>query len=316
MIRSGPRRPGRVPTGQWGASSARATRRRGALAIQAHLEIALGGMADPVTEQRGQPLPGKCERRLHQEISRSLVGPERGHVRGDGERRRVEEEADEIEGVGAELEQGGPSELGPPASFAGRGVEHLLPALDEIEAPELARRDPLTGHPVEIHEAVLVVHGQEAALGLGRADDAIGIRGGLHEGLLAEHVTAVLDGEQAQVAMGVGRRGHHDQIRPLVLEQHGRIGVETAHAEAAAHALAPGGIGLARGHDLDAAQAVAGRKVEALGHAPQSHDGHADRRVLTAHSTRPPPGGWIVLAPFSSPRPEAPPPAPPWPRRP
>src|SRR5579884_3427354 len=179
---------------------------RSALAIQPHLEVALRRAADPVHHQRRGSFFGEPQRHQDYHIA-GVSGVCSGNLSGESGRKRAEKVTHQIERVRTEFIKSGLLERRPPCHFLyRRRMEHLLPALNEIETAKFAAVEPLARPAVNRHVAVLVVYREKPSVRAGGGDDFIGFGKCAHEGLFAKDVRAVREAQKAKIAVGVRRR--------------------------------------------------------------------------------------------------------------
>ena len=246
----------------------------GFFAVDAHFQVLFGGVADAVERERGQAFFGEAEGGIDEDVGvefRADLGGEDVDGFGQG----VEEEAGQIERVGAEFKERVLLQRTAPVGFLAGGVEHLLPALD-VEGPaELALFQAALGFGVVGHVAVLVVDAKEEIFGAGEFDDFGGFFDRRHERFFAEDVDAGFEGLAADFVVRTGRGAEDDEVRLGLGEEFFEAGVGFADAELGRHGLAGLRVGVRSGGNFQPGDGRAGGKVDAICDAAEADDASA-----------------------------------------
>src|SRR6266852_457735 len=248
---------------------------RNALTVQPHLEVTHRCVAHSVERDGRQPLARKAHRSLDENVGLADFRPHAWGLRRDGGRQRIEEKADQVQGVSAEFEKRGLFQAGPPV-FLGRGrVKHLLPALEEEDAHELAPGQPLLHTFENLHVAVLVVDCDPQPAAVGGHDYLVGFSKAADERLLAEDVRTVLEGQQGEVSMGGGGRPEDHKLGLGLLEQSFGVRPGLRKTKSAADLLAPPGVRFARPDELNPLHRGAGWEMNSFRNTTEAEQSHS-----------------------------------------
>ncbi len=168
---------------------------------------------------------------------------------GDRDRQRVEKEADEIKWVGPELIKCVLRKMRSPILFHRRGMQHLLPTLNEEWFAELAACEPFLRVTIYGHEPILVVNDDRPLLLLGGGDHFVGFSNILHEWFLAKHMRLMSQSEEAQFPVGSWRRRNDNYIWRFLIQERLWVRIEGANAKLPSDSHSPFSVGLARSHN-------------------------------------------------------------------
>ena len=192
----------------------------------------------------------------------------------NGLRIGIEKIRKQVERMATEFVQRGLHQLRAPVFFLIRRMKHLLPALNQIGPAKVATIDCLFGFQIGIEISILVIYDQKSARLRNCGDNIVGLFKLADKWFFAQYMCAVVQRQQAHIAMCMRRRGNHHQFRLFPFQHVRRIRVRRANA-ALFGPMPPLGLRVAAGDQFQFVHSTASRQMNLLDDKAKSQQGSA-----------------------------------------